>query len=245
MSNSSVISEQSHKGRHAFSYAFPIMLPLGVSFFFIGLGFGLYATSQGFSWWVPPVMAMTIFAGSMEFVTIGMLLAGFDPITALMLTLFVNGRHVFYGLSMLSKYVNMGWKWYPTVAWMCDESFAINATTKLPGDVDEKWFYFHVAWLNYAFWAFSTFMGGLFGNLLANYDLRGIDFVLPGLFIVIFLDMLLNARSHTIRIFGVVGAIVAIFMLIIFGKSTFMLLSMTFMLLACYIAYKWGGVHLE
>ena len=56
------------KRRSAFSFALPIMIPMGVSFFFIGLGFGLYATSQGFPWWTAPVLAATIFAGSMEFV---------------------------------------------------------------------------------------------------------------------------------------------------------------------------------
>ena len=100
--------EQPHKGRHAFSYALPIMIPMGISFFFIGLGFGLYATSQGFPWWVPPVLGIVIFAGSMEFVTIGLLMGGFDPLTALMTHSIVNGRHIFYGLSMLTKYVNMG-----------------------------------------------------------------------------------------------------------------------------------------
>ena len=149
------------KRRSAFSFALPIMIPMGISFFFIGLGFGLYATSQGFPWWTAPVLAATIFAGSMEFVTIGMLMAGFDPLNAFVLTMFVNGRHFFYGLPMLQRYVNMGWKWFPTVAWMCDESFAINASTKLPEDVDEKWFYFHVSWLNYVFWVFSTLVGGL------------------------------------------------------------------------------------
>lgn len=234
-----------NKGRHAFSYALPIALPIGVSFFFIGLGFGLYATSQGFPWWVPMVLAMTIFAGSMEFVTIGMLMAGFDPVMVFMLTLFVNGRHIFYGLSMLQKYTNMGWKWFPTVAWMCDESFAINATTKLPDDVDAGWFYFHISWLNYAAWAVSTLVGGLFGNLLASYDLRGVEFVLPGLFIVIFLEMLLNSKSNTIRLFGISGAVIAIVMLLLFGSSTFMLLSMTCMFVACYIAYTRGGVRLD
>ena len=58
----------------------------------------------------------------MEFVTIGMLMAGFDPINAFVLTMFVNGRHFFYGLSALQRYVHMGWKWFPTVAWMCDEA---------------------------------------------------------------------------------------------------------------------------
>ncbi len=233
------------KRRSAFSFALPIMIPMGISFFFIGLGFGLYATSQGFSWWTAPVLAATIFAGSMEFVTIGMLMAGFDPVNTFMLTLFVNGRHFFYGLSMLQRYVNMGWKWFPTVAWMCDESFAINATTKLPEDVDEKWFYFHVSWLNYVFWVFSTLVGGLFGNLLATVDLRGIDFVLPGLFIVVFLEMLLNAKNNRIKAFGVSGAVVALIMLLVVGKSLFMLTSMSCMLVASYIAYKWGGVRLD
>lgn len=237
--------EQPHKGRHAFSYALPIMIPMGISFFFIGLGFGLYATSQGFPWWVPPVLGIVIFAGSMEFVTIGLLMGGFDPLTALMLTLFVNGRHIFYGLSMLTKYVNMGWKWFPTVFWMCDESFAINATTKLPDNVDEKWFYFHISWLNGLFWAVSTFAGGLFGNLLSAFDLRGVGFVLPGLFIVIFIEMLLNAKNKKTRIFGISGMVLALVMLILIGKQAFMLISMISMLATCYVAYKWGGVRID
>ena len=88
-------------------------------------------------------------------------------------------------------------------------------------------------------------MGGLFGNLLAAVDLRGIDFVLPGLFIVIFLEMLFNAKNNNIRGFGIVGAIVAVVMLLLVGKSLFMLASMGCMLVVCYIAYKWGGVHLD
>ena len=208
MKEGDILMEQLHKGRQAFSYAFPIMIPMGISFFFIGLGFGLYATSQGFPWWTPPVLAATIFAGSMEFVTIGMLMAGFDPINAFVLTMFVNG-------------------------------------TRLPADVDKKWFYFHVSWLNYIFWVFSTFVGGLFGNLLTTVDLRGIDFVLQGLFIVVFLEMLLNAKNNKIRAFGVAGAAMAVAMLLLVGKSLFMLLSMSCMLVVCYIAYKWGGVRLD
>ena len=205
------------------------MIPMGLSFLFLGVGFGLYATSQGFPWWTAPVLASTIFAGSMEFVTIGLLMAGFDPVNTFMLTLFVNGRHFFYGLSALQRYVHMGWKWFPTVAWMCDE----------------KWFYFHVSWLNYIFWVVSTLVGGLFGDLLASVDLRGIGFVLPGLFIVIFLEMLFNAKSNNIRGLGAVGAVVALAMLLLTGKSLFMLASMGCMLVVCYIAYKRGGVHLD
>ena len=101
-------------------------------------------------------------------------------------------------------------------------------------------FTFHVSWLNYVFWVFSTFVGGLFGNLLTTVDLRGIDFVLQGLFIVVFLEMLLNAKNNKIRAFGVAGAAMAVAMLLLVGKSLFMLLSMSCMLVVCYLAYKWG-----
>ena len=76
------------------------MIPMGLSFLFLGVGFGLYATSQGFPWWTAPVLASTIFAGSMEFVTIGLLMAGFDPVNTFMLTLFAE--ICTYGVEMVS-----------------------------------------------------------------------------------------------------------------------------------------------
>ena len=80
---------------------------------------------------------------------------------------------------------------------------------------------------------------------MATVDLRGIGFVLPGLFIVIFLEMLFNTKSYNIRAFGCVGVVVAVAMLLLVGKSLFMLASMGCMLVICYIAYKWGGVSLD
>ena len=169
----------------------------------------------------------------------------FDPVGSFIMALMVNGRHLFYAITMLGKYRGKGWKTPYLIYGMCDESFAINMSTRLPDDVDKKWFYFHVSWLNYVFWVFSTFVGGLFGNLLTSVDLRGIDFVLQGLFIVVFLEMLLNAKNNKIRAFGVAGAAIAVAMLLLVGKSLFMLLSMSCMLVVCYLAYKWGGVRLD
>ena len=81
------------------------MIPMGLSFLFLGVGFGLYATSQGFPWWTAPVLASTIFAGSMEFVTIGLLMAGFDPVNTFMLTLLwsiCTTAICAYGMEMVS-----------------------------------------------------------------------------------------------------------------------------------------------
>jgi len=75
--------------------------------------------------------------------------------------------------------------------------------------------------------------------------LRGVGFVLPGLFIVIFIEMLLNAKNKKTRIFGISGMVLALVMLILFGKQAFMLISMISMLATCYVAYKWGGVRID
>lgn len=77
-------------------------------------------------------MSMTIFAGSMEFVAANLLLGAFNPIQALAMMLMINARHLFYGISMLDKYKGTGIKKFYLIFGMCDESFSVNYTAKIP-----------------------------------------------------------------------------------------------------------------
>ena len=73
------------------------MIWLGL--FGLGIGFGVVVTSHGFRWWLAPLISGLMFAGSMEFILVGMLAVG-APIAAITLTTFlINSRHLFYGLS--------------------------------------------------------------------------------------------------------------------------------------------------
>ena len=94
----------------AFKAALPYTIPICVGFLFLGMSYGFLMRSKGFSFLYPMLMSMFIFAGSMEFVTVNLLLSAFNPIYAFFLTLMVNARHLFYGISMLEKYKNTGWK---------------------------------------------------------------------------------------------------------------------------------------
>ena len=96
--------------RNALKYAFPYTLPICAGFLFLGISYGFFASSKGFSFIYPLFMSMFIFAGSMEFVTISLLLASFNPVYSFLLALMVNARHLFYGISMLEKYKNTGIK---------------------------------------------------------------------------------------------------------------------------------------
>ena len=90
--------------KKAFRAAFPYTIPICAGFMFLGIAYGIFMRSKGFAFWYPMLMSATIFAGSMEFVAVSLLLSPFQPFYALLLALMVNARHLFYGISMLEKY---------------------------------------------------------------------------------------------------------------------------------------------
>lgn len=96
--------------RKAFQAALPHTLPICVGFLFLGMSYGFLMRSKGFPFYYPLLMSLFIFAGSMEFVTVNLLLSTFQPVYAFLLTLMVNARHIFYGISMLETYRGTGWK---------------------------------------------------------------------------------------------------------------------------------------
>lgn len=126
--------------KKAFKAAFPYTLPICVGFLFLGMSYGFMMRSKGFSFVYPLCMSFFIYAGSMEFVTANLLLSAL-PVYAFFLTLMVNARHLFYGISMLEKYKNTGWKKFYLIFGMCDESFTVNCTVDPPEDVDRGMVY--------------------------------------------------------------------------------------------------------
>lgn len=169
----------------ALKAAFPHTIPIMTGFLFLGLTYGIYMNVSGFSFWYPMLMSMTIFAGSMEFVTVNLLLGAFHPLEALTMTLMINARHLFYGISMLDKYKGMGLKKLYLIFGMCDESFSVNYTADIREDVDKGWFMFWVTVLNQFYWVLGSTFGGIFGSFI-RFNTEGLEFVMTALFVVIF-----------------------------------------------------------
>lgn len=208
--------------KKALKTAFPYTIPIFAGFWFLGLTYGIYMNVSGFSFWYPMLMGLTIFAGSMEFVAVNLLLGAFNPLQAFLLALMVNARHLFYGISMLDKYKNTGRKKAYLIFGMCDESFSINYTANIPKDVDKGWFMFFVTLLNQFYWVFGATLGGLFGSIL-RFNTEGLDFVMTAMFVVIFLEQWLKEKNHFPAVLGLgLSALCLIF----FGANNFMLPSM-------------------
>lgn len=208
--------------RKAFKAAFPHTIPIFAGFWFLGMTYGIYMNVSGFSFWYPMLMSLTIFAGSMEFVAVNLLLGAFNPLQALVMTLMINARHLFYGISMLDKYRGTGWKKFYLIFGMCDESFSINYTAEVPEDVDKGWFMFFVTLLNQFYWFFGATLGGLFGSLI-HFNTEGLDFVMTAMFVVIFLEQWLKEKNH---ISAVMGILLSLLCLIAFGADNFIIPTM-------------------
>lgn len=203
----------------ALKCAFPHTIPIMTGFLFLGMSYGIYMHVSGFSFWYPMLMAMTIFAGSVEFVCVNFLLGAFDPLQAFIVTLILNARHIFYGISMLDRFKGMGWKKIYLIFGMCDETFSVNYTADIPQDVDPGWFMFFVTLLNQIYWVLGATLGGLFGPLI-TFNTEGLDFVMTAMFVVIFLEQYLKDKNH---LSSYIGLGVSLLMLLFFGADNFMI----------------------
>lgn len=202
--------------------AFPYTIPICAGFWFLGLTYGIYMNVSGFSFWYPMLMSLTIFAGSIEFVTVNLLLGSFNPIQALAVTLMINARHLFYGISMLDRYRGTGWKKPYLIFGMCDESFSINCSAQIPEGVDRGWFMFFVTLFNHLYWFTGSTLGGIFGSFL-SFNTKGLDFVMTAMFVVIFLENWLNEQEHTSSLLGLGISLIC---LLAFGAERFLIPAM-------------------
>lgn len=208
--------------RRAFRYAFPHTIPIFAGFWFLGITYGVYMHVSGFSFVYPMLMSMTIFTGSMEFVTANMLLGGFHPLQAFVMAILIGARHLFYGISMLDKFRGMGWKKFFLIYGMCDETFSINYSAEIPKDVDRGWFMLFVTVLNYLYWVTGATMGGLFGSLI-HFNTQGLDFAMTAMFVVIFMEQWIKDKKHTSQFVGLGASVLC---LIVFGADSFMVPTM-------------------
>ena len=208
--------------------AFPHTLPILAGFWFLGMTYGIYMNVSGFPFWYPMLMSLTIFGGSLEFLAVSMLQAPFAPAQVLVMTLMLQARHLFYGISMLDRFRGLGWKKPYLIFGMCDETFSINCTADIPAQIDRGWFYFFVTLFNHFYWFAASTLGGLVGSLL-RFSTEGLDFVMTAMFVVIFLEQWLKEKH---RVSEWVGLAASLGCLLVFGADRFLIPTMVCILAA-------------
>lgn len=172
------------------------------------------------------LMSALGFGGSMQYVAISLLVTAFDPLQAFLLSIMVNARHIFYGLSMLEKYKGMGKLRVFLIYVLSDETFSLVSTLEPPENVARKDFYFWISLLDYSYWIIATALGGVFGGFL-RFDTTGLDFALTALFVVLFIE---QWKKRENRPAGVIGVVCAAASLAVFGADNLVIPAMILIL---------------
>ena len=202
-------------------FAFLKTIPVMLGYLFLGLAFGLLLQEAGYSFWWALLASTIVYAGSIQFVLVSFLGGGTSLPAVAVMTLLINSRHAFYGLSFVEKFRKM--KTYPYMVFsLTDETYSLLCSLKTPAGVDEKKAMFLISLFDQMYWIAGSVAGAALGQVLP-FDMTGIDFAMTALFVTIFVDQWREAKSHLPTVAGLISAVVC---LLIFGGNNFILPSL-------------------
>lgn len=200
--------------------AFLDTVPVMTGYLFLGIGFGIILRQAGYGVLWALAMSLFIYAGSMQYVGIGLLTAGTGLAAAALTTLMVNARHLFYGISMIDAYKGTGKRKPYLIFALTDETYSL-VSRKPPENVERTSYCFLVSLFDQCYWVFGSVLGSLAGTL--PLDFTGIDFALTALFVTIFVEQWLESKKHVPALVGVGSAVLC---LILFGADSFLIPTM-------------------
>lgn len=188
---------------------FKFTLPVFFGYLALGIAFGLIFTNAGYPWWFSTLMSIIVFAGAAQFIAVGLLAAG-TPITAILITeLFVNIRHIFYGLSLITKFKDCG-KWKPYLIFaLTDETYSLLTTIDVPEDCKPSTFYGLISLFDQSYWVLGTTIGAIAGNFIP-FDFTGIDFSLTALFAILTIEQIIKTKDFIPVLIGLITTATAI-----------------------------------
>ena len=218
-----------------FKKSFLLSLPVMGGYLVLGFAFGLLVVSSGISWYFATIMSLFVFAGSGQFVLVG-LLAQKAPYMSILITIFlINSRHIFYGISFIDFFISMGNKRYYMIFSLTDETYAMLSLVQQYkySEEEKREISFTLSYLHQMYWVVGSTLGALFISLVP-FVTTGVEFSMTSLFVVILIEQLLNSKEYRVAI---ISLIVAFSFHFIFIGTSFLLPSLGFMLLVLFYMY--------
>lgn len=216
-----------------FQFAFKQSLPVLVGYLFLGSAFGIMLYEAGYNWIWAVLISLLVYAGSGQFLLVSLISSAASIPTVAFMTLFINSRHMFYGLSFVDKFKKGKWRYPFTIFTLTDETYSVNTSfSTVPENVDEAHARFLIGELDHLYWIIGSVVGSLAGQAIPI-DFTGIDFSMTALFVIVFINLVKEQKGRR-KLIGAVGVFCAVICLIIFGADKFLLpcLVMTVLILS-------------
>jgi 4-azaleucine resistance transporter AzlC len=186
-------------------------LPLIVGAIPFGLIFGTLAVSSGLSLAGTMAMSALVFAGSAQFIAVGLLATGTAWPVIVLTTFVVNLRHALYSATLAPYVKRLPQRWQlPLAFWLTDETFAvvIQRYNQADDSPHKRWYYLGSAVFMYTNWQICTFLGLTIGRLIPDAASWGLDFAMVVTFIGMVIPYLKNrSMVITVTVSGLVALI--------------------------------------
>ena len=192
--------------------------PILFGYVFVGMAFGLLLQKTGYGVLWAFLSSLTVYSGSMQFVLVELLMGWPGFLHVAVVTLAVQIRHAFYGLSLIEAFKGLGIRKLYLIFALTDETYSLLCSIKPPKAMPRGRFYLLIALLNQCYWIGGSVIGATAGELIP-FDSTGIDFAMTALFIVIFVEQWLNSKTHIPALTGLGCALVC---LALFGTDGFL-----------------------
>ncbi len=167
--------------------AFIKSAPVLAGYVVLGIGFGILLRDAGYGLLWSLAMSALIFAGSMQYVGVGLLAGGASLISAALTTFMVNARHLFYSISMIGRYRDAG-KYKPYLIFaLTDETYSLLCDGETPDGADPNLYRFLVSLFDQCYWVTGCVLGSVLGAALP-FGTEGIEFSMTALFVASFTE---------------------------------------------------------
>ena len=197
-------------------------LPVMAGYVVLGAGFGVLMRVNGYGLLIAVLMSVLIYAGSAQYVGIGLITSGASLITVAMTTLLVNARHLFYGISMIDHYKGAGKRKPYLIFALTDETYSLVCDGEGPKGVDKHKYWFLISLFNQCYWIIGTVIGSIVGSLI-KFNTTGIEFSMTALFVTVFVEQWLSTKEHSPALIGFAASVLC---LLVFGSEKFLIPAM-------------------
>ena len=202
--------------------AFYKTIPVMAGYIVLGIGFGILLHNAGYGMIWAFAMSALIYAGSMQYVGIGLLTGGASVVTTIITTIMVNARHLFYSISMIDKYKDSG-KYKPYLIFaLTDETYSLLCDDDGEANGSINRYRFFVSLFDQCYWVLGSVIGSLLGSMI-RFSTAGIEFSMTALFIASFTEQWIESDNHLPAIVGIVSTVMC---LVVFGSENFLIPSM-------------------
>ena len=214
--------------------AFIASIPVLAGYIFLGIGFGILLRKAGYGVLWAASMSIVIYGGSMQYVGVGLIASAASILNTVITTIMVNGRHLFYSISVMDKYKNAG-KYKPYMIFaLTDETYSLLADGKVPDGVEPDRYRFFVSLFNHLYWIAGGIIGNIIGNFLP-FSSQGVAFSMTALFVASFTEQWITTKNHIPAVTGLLSTLVC---LLVFGKDSFLIPSLLLMTLVLTLLRK-------